>query len=77
MEKVEIDKYLNTNVRLKRIGYVAVGKVQGLDPYNNYNVQILEILDGVTKVEVGSTLNVSKHEMPRIATVVTSSNINL
>lgn len=73
MKKVEEDKYINKFVRMRRVGYVALGKVNGLDRNSNYEVEVLKILEGQTKIQVGSTLGVSTREMPKIATVVTGS----
>jgi hypothetical protein len=75
MKKViEADKYLNHFVRLKRIGYVALGKVSTLNNANSrYDVEVVKIESGNTLITEGSILSISPIEMKRTATVVTGS----
>ena len=75
MKKVTPDIYLNHYVKLRRIGYTALGVVNSLDS-NMYKVEVVRILSGETLVTPGDVITLSTGGMSKSATVVTGS-VNL
>jgi hypothetical protein len=66
------DKYLNHSVKIKRIGYSALGKVVNLTD-KGYTIIISEITDGTSYMKPGDAIIESKAGIRYSTTLITGS----
>jgi len=58
-----IDENLNQTFKIKRINYSILGKVLSINEQQLYNVEVLSIVEGETRIHTGDILYISKGEL--------------